>query len=347
MSIGYFPEPLPDELFYSALARYNHDIGNNIYRNFSRTFYCNETERADIEFLNHLNSTALQAITGQTPFDTIIHLHTLFDYYTAFVPQERRERALAALQSMNSKQFRNLIPVPHTNQKRYLRFCPLCAQDDRTKYNYTYWHRSVQLTGISICPIHHCRLQNTSILISSKMTPTIISAEELIQNNYPAEMCESQKEIAFAEYYFSVLRLSSSISPKNDTHTFLQSRLVGTPYLSPRKKIRDISLLFNNLKTFCLGTDLPSFKILSQLELLFLGKRYNPAEVCLVGFFLNITPEDILKRHVPKDTLTNTIDDRIKELHKEGWNYAQIAREVGIGYDIVKMIDHGKYGKYQ
>lgn len=42
--------------------------------------------------------------------------------------------------------------------ERKFRFCPECIIADKNKYGYPYVHRIHQLTGVSVCPEHGCRL---------------------------------------------------------------------------------------------------------------------------------------------------------------------------------------------
>lgn len=43
----------------------------------------------------------------------------------------------------------------------HLRFCSLCANEDRLKFGETYWHRIHQITGVEICHIHKVFLVNS------------------------------------------------------------------------------------------------------------------------------------------------------------------------------------------
>lgn len=40
---------------------------------------------------------------------------------------------------------------PRTGTDRYLKYCPICAEEDRQKYGEAYWHRSHQIAKLPKC----------------------------------------------------------------------------------------------------------------------------------------------------------------------------------------------------
>ncbi|MBR1752184.1 MAG: TniQ family protein [Ruminococcus sp.] len=57
-----------------------------------------------------------------------------------------------------------ILPDPD----RRLRYCPVCAADDREKYGETYWHRVHQIPEISVCAKHRCRLVSAKYKINNR-----------------------------------------------------------------------------------------------------------------------------------------------------------------------------------
>ena len=49
---------------------------------------------------------------------------------------------------------------------------------------------------------------------------------------------------------------------------------------------------------------------------------------------------------LPEQTQEELFDARVRELHKKGLNYRQIAAALNAPYDVVKPIGEGNYGKY-
>lgn len=141
--IAYFPSPYPDELLYSQLARYYTKSGYLAYTYAAQDLFAEKTLKPDIEFINKLRPDALMVVTNIKSLEEIVLNHTMFPYYGRFIGLERRQKAYRSLISMDGKH-RNLLPIP-VNKNRHLRYCPLCAANDRDTYGETYWHRIHQL----------------------------------------------------------------------------------------------------------------------------------------------------------------------------------------------------------
>ena len=58
--ITYFPNPYPDELFYSMLARYYTKSGYLAYTFAAEELFSNKTSKPRIEFINPLSETAFK-----------------------------------------------------------------------------------------------------------------------------------------------------------------------------------------------------------------------------------------------------------------------------------------------
>lgn len=148
----YLPEIYPDELVYSWLARYYIQTGYVRYAFVAEELFQSKTVRPDIEFVNQYTAPMLQAITGKMPMSEIIENHTMFPYYGRFLPKERKNQAYTAMIQTKGN-YHNLLPMPKRKGKtdRYLRYCPVCAENDRKQYGEAYWHRIHQLQGVKIC----------------------------------------------------------------------------------------------------------------------------------------------------------------------------------------------------
>ena len=162
--ISYFPSAYQDELLYSQLARFYIKSGYLAYRFAAEDLFISKTTRPDIEFVNAYRPEALKLITRNESFERVIQKHTMFGYYGRFIKPERRKQAFQSLVSMG-EEYHNLLSIPKRKDRvsRYLRYCPLCVNADRQTFGETYWHRVHQMTGVNICPIHHCNLIDTDI----------------------------------------------------------------------------------------------------------------------------------------------------------------------------------------
>ena len=342
--IAYFPSIYPDELLYSLLARYYAKSGYLAYTYAAQDLFVKKTVKPDIEFINKLCPDALQVLTNTKSIEEIVLNHTMFPYYGRFINQERRQEALQALLSMNGN-YRNLLPIPSTKY-RCLRYCPLCAAKDRATYGESYWHRIHQLPGICICPIHHCNLICTDIVISSEGSPALITAEETAE--YSAEILYSgnQLEYTFASYVSDVFLTPVDLKSDIPVGKFLHSRLEYTNYLTQRGAKRNMEQLYSDFTDFY--QSIPDHPIKQQWQLgkIFSNARHNPFEICMVAMFMNIIPAEITNMVLPTKSQAAIFDETIRDLHIQGFNYQQIAEKLDASYDIIQAICEGRYGTY-
>ena len=175
--ISFFPDIYPDELIYSTLSRYYAKSGYTAYIFAAEDLYEKRTVKPDIEFLNPLTKNAFDIITQNISWESVIKKHTMFSYYARFLNRERRNKAYETLVNMSGSVY-NILAIPKTKENRYLRYCPVCANEDREKYGETYWHRIHQMIGVNVCPIHGCYLVNSDVPISSRASPKLVTAEE-------------------------------------------------------------------------------------------------------------------------------------------------------------------------
>ena len=346
--ITYLPKIYPDELLYSWLARYYIQTGYVRYAFVAEEVFQSKTVRPDIEFVNQYTAPMLQAITEIVPMSEIIENHTMFPYYGRFLQKERRNRAYTAMIQTKGN-YHNLLPMPKRkgNTDRYLRYCPVCAENDRKQYGETYWHRIHQLQGGNICPIHKCYLINSAVRISGKTSPTLVAAETCIpENNNDIVICQNHIECKTAVYVTEVFQ--SELDFQNDVTVgkFLHSRMENTPYRSVRGQQRNISLLHTEFQEYYKNLPDNSISELWQIQKMMTDDRVNPYEICMLAMFLNISVKDLIKMELPERTQEQRFDEQIYLLHEQGLKYPAIAKRLGASYDTVKAIGEQRYKKY-
>ena len=143
--IGYFPDPYPDELVYSLLARYCAKSGYLGYVCAAEDIFLNTWNLPNIEFLNDYKPEIYQLLEKNTGMRRIVMDHTMFPVYGRFLPHDRRLAAYSAL-LLGKGNYHNLLPQNKWKKNdRYLRYCPVCVKVDRERYGETYWHRMHQI----------------------------------------------------------------------------------------------------------------------------------------------------------------------------------------------------------
>lgn len=346
--IAYFPEIYPDELLYSLLARFYTKSGYPCYWYAAEDLFQSKTVRPDIEFVNQYTPAALQRITKDMSMADMVLNHTMFPCYGRFLPLERRQKAYESLVKMQGN-YHNLLPMAKrkTDLERYLRYCPICAEADRERYGESYWHRVHQMQGVDICPFHHCRLVDSSVLISGKASPDLVAAEMVIPDNPEVIVCDNEIECKFGKYVAEVFQSNMDLQSDVSTGEFLHSRMANTKYRSVRGEQRNITLFHEDFVKCYAGLSDNHFTELWQIQKVLNGYRYNFHEICMLAMFLNISAADLVQMKLPEKTQEQKFDEQIFMLHEQGLKYPEIARRLNAPYDTVKAIGEQRYKTYR
>lgn len=345
--MAYFPVAYPDELLYSWLARYYTSIGYMAYTFAAEDLFMSKTARPDIEFINTYTTDTIEVITRDMSIEQVIEKHTMFPYYGRFLPKERKKKAFEALKNMTGN-YRNLLPIPKNKNgtTRYLRYCPLCSAYDREIYGETYWHRIHQMTGIYICPIHKCYLTESQVIISSKATPSLKSAEEMIPQSEPHILSDNQIECRVAEYMTEVFQADIDMESNIMVGEFLYSKMSDTKYRSIRGQQRNITLFYKDFMEFYKNLPQNWFTELWQIQKVLTNDRVNFYEICLMAIFLNISADELVYMELPEKSQQQLFDEEIYKLHEQGLKYPEIAKLLNAPYMTVKAIGEHRYGTY-
>lgn len=352
MGIVYFPQIYEDELVYSVLARFYEHSGYLAYIFCAEDIFTDKKVKPEIEFVNELKPEVLHFLCQNMPIGQLVEKHTMFPHYARFLPQERRNKAFQALCAM-AGDYNNLLAIPKqkNGEQRHLRYCPLCAEADRSAYGEAYWHRSHQVAGVSVCPIHGCRLLESSVIISGKASPSLITAEQEIKGMGIAlkEMDVTYGngiEKQLAAYIGKVFQADMDIGNSVAVGKFLHSEMSGTEYLSARGEQRNIQKFYEDFMAFYRELPTQGLTELWQIQKVLTGYRFNCFEVCQLAMFLNIPIEKLCCMELPQRTQEQIFDGKVKELHKQGLKYPEIARRLNASYNVVKPVGTDRYGKY-
>ena len=344
--IAYFPTAYPDELLYSKLARYYTKSGYMAYAYAAEELYVSKIVRPDMEFVNAYTSDALRMITRDRPMEDVVMKHTMFPYYGSFLPLERKQRAFQALVSMQGN-YHNLLPIPtrKSSSDRCLRYCPMCADQDRQEHGETYWHRTHQMIGLAACPVHGCYLMDSGIVISGKAPPMLKSAEEVIPATDVVTMaCEIEQRLV--AYMREVFQANVDMQSDVAVGQFLHSRMANTKYRSIRGEQRNIKLFHSDFVDFYRELSGNCFKELWQIHKLLAGDRINFCEVCMLAMFLGVPVAELVNMNLPEKSQQQLFDEEVYRLHGKGLKYPEIAQRLNASYNVVKAVGERRYGTY-
>lgn len=344
--IAYFPTIYPDELLYSQLARYYTKSGYMAYTFAAEELFASKTVRPDMDFINSFTPAAVQAITRDISMEEVVEKHTMFPCYGRFLPKKRRQKAFFALVAMTGS-YHNLLPIPQnkTGKVRCLRYCPVCAVNDRERYGETYWHRIHQLLWIRVCPVHKCCLIDSGVVSSGKATPSLKTAEEIIPQSEACIFEDNEIEICAAVFMAEVFQTEVDRNSSVLVGDFLHSRMANTPYRSVRGEQRNITLFYADFREYYGNLPRNWFMELWQIQKVLTNDRVNFYEICLIAMFLGITADELIQMNLLEKTQQQLFDEAVFRLHEQGLKYPAIAKALGAPYETVKAIGEGRYGK--
>ncbi len=337
--IAFFPEPYPDELIYSWFARYAVRTGYTNYRAVADDLFTSNTAKPNLEFVMELSDDGYAAVTRNMPFETVIINHTMFPCYARFLPADRRRRAFELLLNMD-KRFNDALYIRRnkTQHRQYLRYCPCCVQEDRKAYGETYWHRVHQLDQVNICPIHGCGLLNSIVDITSKASPSLIHAEEVIPDHLDSTPVGSELELHVAQYVVQVFHSELDMNNQLAIGHFLHRKMEHSKYLSTRGQKRYLATLADDFCEYYKDLNRTTLTEAWQLGKIFSGYCFHTYDISLLAMFLGITASELVKMAVPEKSQVQLFDEQILMLHNQGLNYRQIANQLGASYDYCKSV---------
>lgn len=168
-----FPKPFADELLYSLIARHLWLQPSTSLKCAAERAFGSRNALAVVDLPARLGalSAAIGVETGMN-VQSLIRNHTLLPLYSPFIPTQR----LAVIEQDLTENgggavhFRVGIMAGRVRPAFRLRFCPLCAADERAKYGEAYWHRLHQAAGVFVCPEHHSFLEESAVPIPELLT---------------------------------------------------------------------------------------------------------------------------------------------------------------------------------
>lgn len=292
--IVYLPEIYPDELVYSWFCRYYVHAGCVTHKMALNELLYKRCNNPSKEFIGHLNSGAESIISKMYGMDELILNHTMFPQYARFIPLQKKKNALYKLGHEFCDAHHLFSILPRENGEYYLRYCPLCAAEDREKYGETYWHRKHQIRNMTICSKHRCKLVESDVTAKSEQTFIWCDAESHIKNK--EAMIESDLvAFEFAKYMAAVFDTSVDFQNEIPLSSVLYHALTKTKYMKSSGKSRYTKMLAEDMKEYYRKMDLPNIPSMYQIQRTLLGNRFDFSVVCQIAFFIGMSVEELTK----------------------------------------------------
>lgn len=341
--IAFFPKLYEDELAYSWFSRYHVHSGHPTFSTTAVDLYGNSQAVPSSEFLGSFSKEVERIIERYMPLSVFIEKHTMFPQYARFLPVDRRR---TALEYIMTRDIRYNDAIYKRKGKNQMRYCPLCADEDRERYGETYWHRKAQISGIDICLKHRCRLEDSLVgLAVEGLRFKLIHAECVIPQKKKVDFSVSDLECQVAEYVLQVF--DSPMNYENDVliGRFLRSRLEGTKYTSLRGEQVFARLLHGELREFYKDILPATLTEWYHTQKIFCAQTFHCYDICLLAKFLGITVDELLNPSLPDFTLQQRFDAQLRLLRSQGMTQKAAAAVLGVTLDTVKSLEQKRWKK--
>ncbi|MGC6589583.1 TnsD family Tn7-like transposition protein [Paenibacillus sp. Dod16] len=256
---GFFPSLFPDELLYSALARYHLYAGNHSSKATMTELYNGSVFCAATGLPAHIDQISHLMRHNMSPSE-IIQSHTLLPYFAAFLPEDRTHFVKSAMTGELGRAVNARLGLLASTVKNppFLRVCPQCIIEDEITYGLPYWHRSHQLPGVLVCYKHECILEDSVIPYTLRRNrhEYVSLKRDLIRKKMAApHSCNVQKKhlIFLAKQSHALLNMPYDDEYLNNIPMY-RAKLSKRGFITPNGNIRFQNLRSNLYQT--LGKDL-------------------------------------------------------------------------------------------
>lgn len=167
--LPFFTNPYPDELLYSAVARYHFYSGNIDCKDTLEELFGSRSVISSVGIGSHLSFLANQ-LGEHYSVESLLANHTIYPYYASFLSKERQQEILEDVKGDGKGLYARLgFVAGGICRKDGLYYCSKCAKADVEQYGEPYIHREHQLEAINYCSHHEIRLRKYPIQSDSRI----------------------------------------------------------------------------------------------------------------------------------------------------------------------------------
>ena len=208
-----FPNPYPNELMYSTIARAGVHHAITSPKQLLDEVFSNRKVVATIDLPNHLLSV-LEHLPPNYTLEKLVYEHTLFPLYALFSPENTRLRCLKwmEIQSKGSIHLALGIAASKVKQISTLRYCTQCLKDQYSQYGESYWSRVWQIQGANCCTKHKIRLSNFKLTSHLTGRHQFIAASNII-DPYQSQKLAPPLDLIISKRIEELLQLPPTSAP--------------------------------------------------------------------------------------------------------------------------------------
>jgi transposase len=163
--LSLLPPPYPDELLYSVFARYHIWSRNPSQIHTITDLFGTRSVSSVPYFSTHLNILSCRLPEGSlnSP-EGLIDKNSFFPLFKLFLSHDRVNKIIDVMRGTEQSNTSILAGIVQCTvpQNTYLRYCPRCFLNDKELCGEPYWHRTHQVFGVRVCPIHKTTLLKDS-----------------------------------------------------------------------------------------------------------------------------------------------------------------------------------------
>lgn len=343
--ISYLPEIYPDELVYSWFCRYYVHSGCFSHKEAMAELYCKRSDNPSKEFIGNLNHEAKKKIESMYSMNDLILNHTMFPQYARFIPLNQKKEAMQKLISESGDVHHLFCVLPRGTGEQYLRYCPLCAAEDRKKYGETYWHRKHQLRNMEICTKHKCKLEESDVTAKSMQTFVFCSAENHIKDIEPVYISNLQS-VQFAEYMEKIFESELDFDNDIPVGSILYHGMSRTKYMKSSGRSRYTKQFVEDMTKFYESIGIKNIASIYQVQRMLLGERYDFSIVCQIAYFLGMDIVELVYPQLSDNEIKKEQDSHyMKNSVPMDWNEFDLQTAPileNVAYDIYNGISSGR-----
>lgn len=319
--IGFMPSIYPDELMYSWFCRYFVHAGYTANKMALDDLLYNRHCNPSKEFIGHLNPEMEQVIKKMYPIEELILEHTMFPQYARFIETSKKKDALYRLGHDFCDAHHLFSILPRGDGDQYMKYCPLCASEDRERYGEAYWHRQHQIRSMNVCTKHKCRLEKSNISAKSEHVFVLDPAEDVLQDRIPIQV-ENPQELDFASYMVDIFEAPIDFDNDIAVSAILYYGMENTKYMRSTGKTRNSRMISDDILEFYSKINLSDIASYYQVQRTLLGKGFDFFVVSQIAFFLGMPVESLVNPNLTQEQIFMEQNARYskKEDCPKNWN---------------------------
>lgn len=335
--VTFFPMPYPGETLYSMIARYHIWSGNLNSKATLRDLFNTTSVTAGRELPANINLLLNNLPKNCTlTADEIIKNHTLYKYYTAFLPNERASYIYDLMAEGNGSLIFTALGMCNNNMKidSSLKYCSLCVESDRNNFGEAFFHIEHQVPGVLMCNHHFSELRvcNKSVDLKNRQEylnlELSISDKDKILSPLNKKVIDHQKR--FYKNIDYIINDDFKFKEMNFFREHYLKRLIDKGMVESRMKIYQQDLLrnFKNyygkdyLTLLCCNLDIDNRNNWVTAIIRKHRKSFPPVKHLLMIEYLNIDIKELFTQDNMEIKKTKTYHDKAdeeKNVYRNKW----------------------------